>query len=136
MTFSKSCYKLLNLKCLLFTCLAVLCVVKALWIHFGDLNSSTIIRVLSFSLPDCKRREMCILLARMDTYICVAESLRCSPETVTTLLIGSTLIHISFFSLFILYFISVGLNLFTSLSEYFRGGVTEGCLEPPSRSSS
>ena len=136
MTFSKSCYKLLNLKCLLFTCLAVLCVVKTLWIQFGDLNSSTIITALSFSLPDCKRREMCILLERMDTYICVAESLRCSPETVTTLLIGSTLIQNKKRQERNVYFISVGLNLFTRLSEYFWGGVTEGRLEPPSRSSS
>ena len=27
---------------------------------------------------------------RMDTYICMAESLRCSPETITTLFIGFT----------------------------------------------
>ena len=27
---------------------------------------------------------------RMDTCICMAESLRCSPETITTLLIGYT----------------------------------------------
>ena len=27
---------------------------------------------------------------RMDTRICMAESLRCSPETITTLLIGHT----------------------------------------------
>ena len=27
--------------------------------------------------------------ARMDPYTCMAESLRCSPETITTLLIGS-----------------------------------------------
>ena len=33
------------------------------------------------------------------------------------------------------YFILVGLNLFTSLSEYLEGGVTEGPLEPPSRRS-
>lgn len=71
----------------------------------------------------------------MDIYICVAESLRFSPETVT-LLIDSTLIQNKKRKERKVYFISVGLNLFTSLSEYLGGGVTEGCLEPPSRSSS
>ena len=33
-------------------------------------------------------------LGRMDTYTCTAESLHCSPETVTTLLIGYTPIKI------------------------------------------
>ena len=30
---------------------------------------------------------------RMDTCMCMAESLHCSPETVTTLLIGYTLVQ-------------------------------------------
>ena len=36
------------------------------------------------------RREVC---ERMDTCICMAESLHCSPETITTLLIGYTSIQ-------------------------------------------
>ena len=50
--------------------------------------------------PTVEHRELCSMLCgsldgrevweRMDTYIRMAESLRCSPETITTLLIGFT----------------------------------------------
>ena len=50
--------------------------------------------------PTVQHRELCSMLygsldgrevwGRMDTRICMAESLRCSPETITTLLIGHT----------------------------------------------
>ena len=53
--------------------------------------------------PTVELRELCSVLCgsldgrgvwgRMDTRICMAESLPCSPETVTTLLIGSTAIQ-------------------------------------------
>ena len=36
---------------------------------------------------------------RMDTYICIAESLHCSLETITTLLIGSTPIQNDMFNM-------------------------------------
>ena len=50
--------------------------------------------------PTVRHRELCLVLCgsldgrgvwgRMDTWICVAEILRCPPETITTLLIGYT----------------------------------------------
>ena len=50
--------------------------------------------------PTVQHRELCLVLCgsldgrgvwgRMGTCICMAESLRCSPETITTLLIGYT----------------------------------------------
>ena len=50
--------------------------------------------------PTVEHRELCSMLCgsldgrgvweRMDTCICMAESLCCSPETITTLLIGFT----------------------------------------------
>ena len=53
--------------------------------------------------PTVSHRELCSMLCgsldgrgvwgRMDTCICMAESLHCSPETITTLLIGYTLIQ-------------------------------------------
>ena len=51
--------------------------------------------------PTVEQRELCSMLCgsldgrgvwgRMDTCICMAESLHCSPKTATTLLIGYTL---------------------------------------------
>ena len=48
--------------------------------------------------PSVQRRELCVMLCgslygrgawgRMDTWICMAESLCCPPETVTALFIG------------------------------------------------
>ena len=48
--------------------------------------------------PAVQHRELCSVLGgsldgkgawgRMDTHVCMAESLHCSPETITTLLIG------------------------------------------------
>ena len=51
--------------------------------------------------PTVEHREFCSVLwgsldwgggvwGRMDTCVCMAESLRCSPETITTLLVGYT----------------------------------------------
>ena len=50
--------------------------------------------------PPIEHTELCLILCgslggsgvwgRMDTCICMPESLHCSPETVTTLLIGHT----------------------------------------------
>ena len=53
--------------------------------------------------PTVQHMEFCSVLCgsldgrgiweRMDTCICMAESLRCSPETLTTLLIGYTAVQ-------------------------------------------
>ena len=52
--------------------------------------------------PTVEHRELCSMLCgsldgrgvwgRMDTSVCVAESLHCSPETITALLIGYVLV--------------------------------------------
>ena len=52
--------------------------------------------------PTVQHRELCSMLCgsldgrgvrgRMDTHVCMAEFLCCLPETITTLLIGYTLI--------------------------------------------
>ena len=53
----------------------------------GILQARTLERVaISFSIG-CAKGE------RMDTYICTAESRSCSPETITTLLVGCILIQ-------------------------------------------
>ena len=51
-----------------------------------------------FKIDNHKNMELCLMLSgsldrrgvwgRMDTFICMAESLSCSPETITTVLIG------------------------------------------------
>ena len=38
----------------------------------------------------CRKLDRRGVWGRMDTCVCTAESLRCSPETITTLLIGYT----------------------------------------------
>ena len=55
--------------------------------------------------PAVQHRELCSVLCgslggrgawgRVDTCVCMAEPLRCPPETITTLLIGYTLIKIT-----------------------------------------
>ena len=60
--------------------------------------------------PPVERMELCSTLCgrldgrgvrrRMDTCMCMAESLHCSPETITTLLIGYTPIQNKFFLFF------------------------------------
>ena len=66
------------------------------------LESDRLARILNLPLPECatcppslKTHESFSLTRpdqgwRMDTCICMAEYLRCSPETITTLLIGYT----------------------------------------------
>ena len=59
------------------------------WITNKDLSSSTWNSAQCY-MPSLDGRGV---WGRMDTCICVAESLHCSPETTTTLLTGYTPVH-------------------------------------------
>jgi len=58
----------------------------------------------------------------MDTYICMPESLRCSPETITTLLIGYTPIQNKKFNLKSLQSINSGESVEKRESSYIAVG--------------